>query len=132
MSQQSKNRRTFLKMAGSGLLLSAPLALLNNTLRTKAAMAQGGADSKLTMIKESDPQAKSLGYVEDAKKVDPKKWPKRAGSEGAKQFCWNCMFYVTKDDPKATKSAPCTILSSKGVMGTGWCNTWTQNPKVKA
>ena len=90
------------------------------------------ADAALEMVKENDPQAQALGYRADAKKVDTKKWSKRAGAEGAKQFCYNCQFFQAGGkEPKSLKAAPCQILAMKGVPSGGWCNTWTQNPAVK-
>lgn len=98
------------------------------------ASVKASADApKVSPLSESDPLAVSLGYIVDANKVDLKKWPKRAGPDGAKQFCYNCQFYQNASgDPKASKSAPCQIFPGKSVMAKGWCNTWTQNPKVKS
>lgn len=88
---------------------------------------------KAPPLSESDPQAVALGYAADVKKVDLKKWPKRAGADGAKQFCYNCQFYQNvSGDPKASKSAPCQIFAGKSVAAKGWCNTWIQNPQVKS
>ncbi len=120
-------RRQFLKIGGLGL---ATLFLADKTLAQKSA-AQAGA-AKLEMTKETDPQATALGYKEDAAKVDVKKWPKRGGAEGSKQFCYNCQFYQSKSDkPASVPAAPCTLFANKGVTAKGWCNGWVQNPTVK-
>lgn len=132
MSEQNKNnpRRQFLKIGGLGL---ASLFIADKVLAQKGTSPGAAPASKLVMMKESDPQAKVLGYVEDAKKVDIKKWPKRAGAEGAKQYCYNCFFYQTKSDkPSTVPQAPCTLFANKGVTAIGWCNSWVVNPKVKA
>lgn len=126
-----QKRRDMLKLGAAGILggiLGAKI-LMNSS----SALAQGGAaGGKLEMVKESDPQAQALGYSADAKKVNTTKWTKRAGTEGAKQFCYNCQFFQAGGkDPKSLPSAPCQILSMKGVASKGWCNTWTQNPAVK-
>jgi hypothetical protein len=116
------SRRQFLTKAGLSLCLIAPL-----TLNLKA-LAEAG---KLVLVPETDPQAVALGYKTDASKVDTKKWPKRAGADGAKQFCYNCSLYqYTGTDPKGSGSAICQIFAGRAVQGKGWCNTWVQNPKV--
>lgn len=142
----NNNRRDFLKKAGLGMIWAVPATLVANKLlfrgsvaqaqagakgKAAAAPAAGGADAALVMVKESDPQAQTLGYHENAAKVDTKKWTKRAGAAGQKQYCYNCMFYQAKGDAKTSKAAPCTIFAGKGVAAKGWCNSWTQNPKVQ-
>lgn len=118
------HRRTFLK-SGAFAVLGA--SLVTRWIGNDRANAQA---PKPELVKESDPQAQALGYAEDANKVDTKKWPKRAGPDGKKQFCYNCQFYVSPTDPKKSATAPCQILSNKLVKAKGWCNTWVQNPKV--
>ncbi len=124
--KENKNRREFLKKSTLGIAA----ALIGAKFVSRPSTAQ--AETKLVMAKETDPMSKALGYYEDASKVDTKKWTKRAGASGAKQFCYNCQFYQsTAGNPKDSKAAPCTILAGKGVAAMGWCNSWTQNPKVK-
>lgn len=126
MSEQSQSntRRRFLKTGGLGL---ATLLLADKVLAQKPA-----APPKLEMVKEVDQQAVVLGYKEDASKVDVKKWPKRAGAEGAKQYCYNCQFYQSMSaKPASVAVAPCTLFANKGVKAKGWCNSWVQNPAVK-
>lgn len=132
MSHDPKNdsRRDFLKLTGLTLLAGVTAG---KALQSSTANAQGTKPGALEMVKPTDPQAVALGYHEDASKVDTKKWPKRVGPEGAKQFCWNCQFYQAKsDNPKSVTTASCTIFANKGVKGAGWCNSWVQNPKAKA
>lgn len=125
------SRRSFLKItSGTLAALFGAKVLLKTDSAQAAGPAAGGASP--AMVSESEPMAKSLGYHVDASKVDAKKWPKRAGAEGGKQYCWNCQFYQVKTDPKTTKTGPCTIFANKAVEGAGWCNSWTPNPKVKA
>lgn len=119
----SDSRRGFLKITGLGLLAATVGSKL---LNPSTAFAAGPA-----AVDEKDALAKSLGYHEDAKKVDVKKWPKRAGAEGQKQYCYNCMFYQAKGDPKTEAAAPCQIFAGKAVKSHAWCNSWAQNPKVK-
>lgn len=124
MSDSTQNRRQFLKTCGLSLLVAGPAAQLAFRSVSRA------ADQNLVMVKVTDPMAQGVGYIEDAAKVDTKKWPKRAGAEGAKQFCYNCILYQAKGDPKATTAAPCAIFAGKGVAAKGWCNSWALNPKV--
>lgn len=116
-------RRGFLKMTGLGVLAAAVSKFISPT----PAHAEGAAPA--APVNEKDPLAQSLGYHADAKKVDVKKWPKRAGAEGAKQFCRTCMFYQAKDPAKAAE-APCQIFSGKTVKGAGWCNSWAEKKKA--
>lgn len=127
----STSRRSFLKQFSLGAILSVPVALTFGRLFSSTAFAQGGkpaAKGKLEMVDVKNPQAQALGYIEDATKVDTKKWPKRAGAEGAKQWCHNCQFYIVDKgaDPEKVPVAPCQILLNKGVPAKGWCNTWTK------
>ena len=103
------NRRNFLKLGvkagGGALALSAiPVQLV-------------AADE----VTEDEPLAQAMGYVADASTVDTTKFPKRAGDEGAKQFCNNCALYAGSADDEV---APCSIFQNRLVKGAGWCNAW--------
>ena len=130
MSQNTENRRNFLKKAAMGLALGVAAESISRVAKAQTGAA-APAGKKLEMVKPSDSMAQALGYVEDANKADTKKFPKRATPEGKKQFCNNCQFFQGGNDPKVA-AAPCTIFSGKGVKGSGWCNSWVQNPNVKA
>lgn len=103
------NRRNFLKLgvkaSGGALALTAiPIHLT-------------AADE----VAENEPLAQAMGYKVDASAVDTAKFPKRAGEEGAKQFCHNCALYAgTADDALA----PCSIFQNRLVRAEGWCNAW--------
>lgn len=123
------SRRSFLKTFSLGALLAIPATFSFGRLFSSTAFGQAPkAGAKLEMVDPKNPLAQSLGYIEDATKVDTKKWPKRAGAEGAKQFCHNCQFYIVDKgaDPAKVPVAPCQILQMKGVKAKGWCNTWTK------
>jgi hypothetical protein len=111
------SRRGFLKLTGLGFVAAA----FSKFISPDAAQAAAPQ-----AVNEKDALAKSLGYHADAKKVDTKKWPKRAGAEGSKQFCHNCMFYQAKGDPSKTTEAPCQIFSGKLVKANAWCNSWAK------
>lgn len=71
------------------------------------------------VLDEKDPQAIALGYVADAKKVDPKKYPKYA----AGQLCSNCSLYQAKPtDPVGG----CALFGTNKVAGKGWCSAWVK------
>ena len=125
--ETKSTRREFLTQAGLGLALAVPLTAMTQVLLRKKAFA---ADE---MADENDPVAKAIGYTCPANKVDTKKWPKRAGAEGAKQYCWNCALYQAKDpkNPKADTKAPCPLLAMKNVKSDCWCNSWAANPNLK-
>lgn len=68
----------------------------------------------------NDPQAKALGYVEDATQVDAAAWPKFK----PEQNCANCALYTGE----ATGYGPCSIFAGKVVAAAGWCNVWAPKP----
>ena len=72
-----------------------------------------------------DATAKSLGYVADAKKVDPKANPNYKPG----QHCANCMQYTGKAGAAA---GPCNIFPGKDVAAAGWCKVWVLKPGAKA
>ena len=71
-------------------------------------------------LQESDGIAIALGYKKDATAVDTAKYPKRAGTEGAKQICSNCALYSAG----AGGLGGCTAIPGRQVAGAGWCNAW--------
>ena len=71
-------------------------------------------------VPEDDPTAVALGYMHDASAVDTAKWTKRAGAQGATQFCDNCALYTDNGDGWG----PCSIFQGRLVAGKGWCNAW--------
>ena len=98
-------RRIFLRVAAaSGAVLAS------------SASAQATAQP---MVGEKEPQALALGYVEDAARVDTKKFPKYASG----QICANCSLYQGKPtDP----TAGCAIFGTKRVAAKGWCSAWVK------
>lgn len=76
--------------------------------------------AQLKKLDPKDPQAVSLGYTEDTKKVDKQKFPKHDLS----QRCDNCQFYATAQ--QAGAMAPCTIFGGKAVAAAGWCSAWVK------
>jgi hypothetical protein len=110
MPHSKTNRRTFLKQslfAGGVVAGSAiPLSVLAEAADT---------------VSEEEAMSVSMGYRHDAAEVDVAAFPKRAGDEGQKQYCFNCSLYQGgKDD----EWAACAIFQNRKVAGRGWCNAW--------
>ena len=82
MSKSKLTRRDLIAFSGAIIATSALPRLAN-------------AADKLA---EDDPTAIGLGYKHDATTVDTAKFSKRAGDEGAKQFCSNCSLYADQGD----------------------------------
>ena len=75
-----------------------------------------GADA--VKVDVHDPQAVALGYVENADRVDKKKYPQYvAGSN-----CDNCAQLQGKP---GNDYRPCTLFRGKLVAVAGWCSGWT-------
>jgi len=87
------------------------------------AAAQPAAAPAADLIKltEDDPTAAALGYHEDATQVDAGKYPRRAGPEGATQFCHNCSLYLGQE---GQERGGCSLFPGKSVNANGWCNGW--------
>jgi hypothetical protein len=132
----NNQRRDFMKKTLLGMVWAVPVSmvatrLIGGNLLAQAQDKKAPAAGALPMLTEKDPAALALGYQSDATKVDVKKYPKRAGAEGGKQFCRTCMFFQAAD-PKTAAAAPCQLFPGKQVSAKGWCNSWAQNPKLKA
>lgn len=82
------------------------------------ALKSGNASAAVALT-EADPTAVALGYKEDAKKIDVKKYPTYALG----QQCSNCKLYAGKPTEPA---APCSIFAGKSVNGKGWCVAWVK------
>lgn len=84
-----------------------------------AALLAGRSAMAQAKLEESDAQAKALGYLHDASKVDKAKQPKFA----AGQACLNCQLY----QGKATDAwGGCPLFAGKQVAGKGWCSAYVK------
>ena len=109
MSETKFPRRTVLKGALLGVVAIPAAALV------------GRAEAAAAHVDPSEPQAKSLGYVEDATKVDAKANPNyKAG-----QHCANCLQGQGKP---GDAYIPCNIFPGKLVNANGWCKVWVKRP----
>jgi len=114
MSESRYDRRTLLKNVLVGLA-AVPAAHLARTARAQAALPH---------LDEKDTLAVSLGYVHDAKKVDPNKVPQyKPGST-----CANCLQLVGKE---GDEWRPCNLFPGKTVHANGWCKVWVAKPGAK-
>ena len=116
------SRRTFVRRATLAIL-GAPIAA--HAVRVTEAFAAN------TALDPSNPTAMALGYVTDATKVDTAKFPKRAGAEGAKQFCKSCILFTQgglKADGQEGTWGKCTLFPTGLVNENGWCNSWALKP----
>ncbi len=98
-------------------------ALLRGALTALVAVPLAGlmTAADAAALDANDPQAKALGFVLDAGKVDPKANPGfKAGS-----LCSNCAQYK---GVIGAASAPCTLFANKTVPAGGWCKVWVKKP----
>lgn len=127
MSDINNSRRGFLKKMAIG---AAALPILGKVaLHEVPAYAQ----TVTTALDEKDPMAVSLGYHQDATKVDKAKWTKKAAADGDKQLCKNCVLYLEggkKIPGKDGEWGKCGLFPNGLVAGNGWCNSFA--PKVGA
>jgi len=113
MSHDRISRRSLLKGALLGFA-AAPAA----SLIARDAFAGN------PLVDPNDAQAKSLGYIHDATKVDAKANPVyKAG-----QNCANCMQYTGK---AGDAEGGCNLFPGKNVKAAGWCKVWVLKPGAK-
>jgi hypothetical protein len=111
MSEKRIARRDVLKGALIGVAAVPVSALLGRT----AEAAAGPVDP-------NEPQAKSLGYVVDATKVDAKANPNYKPG----QACANCL-QVPKGKETGAE-VPCNIFAGRTVSAKGWCKVYVKRP----
>jgi High potential iron-sulfur protein len=96
----SNTRRVFmLQVASAGTALAA-----------SPAWAQG------KKLEENEPQAMALGYKDDTRTVDAKKFPKHSSS----QTCTNCTIWRGK----GADGGHCHLFGNRVLSGNGWCSQW--------
>ncbi len=103
---QEPKRRKFVK--------SALLGALGAPLLSEPSMAMA---SKLN---PADPAAAAVGYVENASKVDAKRFPTYKPG----QNCANCSLIMLQYSPYR----PCKLFPKNVVNANGWCSAWVKNP----
>lgn len=108
---QNISRRAIVK---GGLIAGA----LVPALGLIGSMADAAA---LPPLDPSDPTAKALGFVTDAKKVDAGANPTYKPT----QKCGTCAQFQGK---ASDATAACTIFAGHSVPEGGWCKVWAQKP----
>lgn len=101
MSDIRVSRRRFLITAA---VAASALPLLGHVGSVQAA--------PLPKLPLSNPQAKALGYVEDASKVTSPAF--KPGS-----LCSNCQFFTAA-------TGACTLFPGYSVAPKGWCSAWAK------
>ena len=109
MTDEKISRRTLIQHALAGIA-AVPAAAL---------VAREAAAEEL--ITPTDPTAQTLGYVADARTVNPKLNPTYKPG----QTCANCLQYTGK--PGAATGG-CNIFPNKLVHAKGWCRVWGLKP----
>jgi hypothetical protein len=97
-------------------------ALKGFVLLCGAAAAAPGREAQaadLPHLSAEDPTAKALGYHEDSKTVDKKKFTTYAPG----QMCSSCMQFQGKP---GDAYAGCNIFAGKAVNSNGWCQVWVK------
>jgi hypothetical protein len=110
MSERKIPRRDVLKGALIGVAAVPVTAIL------------GRAEAAAGPVDPNEPQAKSLGYVTDASKVDAKANPNFKPG----QHCANCL-QVPKGKEGGAQ-VPCNIFAGRLVEAKGWCKVWVKRP----
>jgi hypothetical protein len=113
MSHERISRRGLLK--GALLTLATVPAV---SLLSRQALAAN------PLLDPNDAQAKSLGYVTDATKVDAKANPTYKPG----QHCANCIQYTGK---AGDAEGGCNLFPGKAVKSAGWCKVWVLKPGAK-
>lgn len=110
MTERKYQRRDVLKGALMGVAAVPVTALL------------GRAEAAAGKVDPNEPQAKSLGYVDDATKVDAKANPNYKPG----QVCANCL-QVPAGKEKGDW-IPCNIFGGRQVAAKGWCKVYVKRP----
>jgi len=110
MSERKIPRRDVLKGALIGVAAVPVTAIL------------GRAEAAAGPVDPNEPQAKSLGYVKDATKVDAKANPNFKPG----QVCSNCL-QVPKGKETGAQ-VPCNIFAGRLVEANGWCKVYVKRP----
>lgn len=110
MSERKIPRRDVLKGALMGVAAVPVTALL------------GRAEAATGPVDPNEPQAKSLGYIVDAAKVDAKANPNFKPG----QHCAVCL-QVPVGKEKGDM-IPCNIFAGRPVAAKGWCKVFVKRP----
>lgn len=98
-------------------------ALVKNIVIAAAAAAavlprRTSSAAETPRLEVKDPKAVALGYVENAEKVDAKKYPSYVKGSN----CENCLLLQGSSGPNYR---PCNLFPGKVVSVHGWCSGWS-------
>jgi len=112
------------QLLGATVLGLPAIPVVVETACAQAKPTAPAAGAALPVLSPTEPAAKALGYIEDAKKVDAKANPNfKAG-----QHCGNCLQWADKN--RKAPLAKCNLFPGKLVKNPGWCKVWVQAPGV--
>lgn len=109
MASSNSNRRSFIKMTATAMVVAPSVITYRNALAQNA--------EKLT---EDDPLAMALGYKEKTTDVDAVKYP----THTKEQVCIACILYQGTDP----EWGGCGAFANKLVAGQGWCQVYAAKP----
>ncbi len=104
MTEHLPSRRRFLVQAA---VAAVALPLLARTTQAGAATV-----AKLPHLPQTNPQAKALGYTDDAAKA-------RSPAHKPGSVCANCQFFTPA-------SGACALFAGYSVSPKGWCSAWAK------
>lgn len=81
-----------------------------------ASLAASHATAQARKLTEAEPDAVALGYREETRNVDSKKFPRHSPN----QTCTNCTIWKGKGADGGT----CHLFGSRLLSGNGWCSQW--------
>ena len=105
-------------MTKSSLSRRALIGTLTAGAAYAALAARFSSAAEPERLNAKDPAAVALGYVENAARVDPQKYP--AYVKGS--TCENCLQLQGR---AGDAYRPCGLFSGKLVAASGWCSEWT-------
>ena len=93
------------------------MATVVTTLISQGTRRAGAAEpANRTLLLDTEPSAKAIGYVSNAAKLDAATTPGyRRG-----QSCATCAFA----DLGTGRQRGCTVVPGRLIMATGWCKVW--------
>jgi hypothetical protein len=104
-------------MCPSRLSRRSALALLALGGAGALAPALPASGEAAARVDPKDPAARALGYVENAARVDPHKFPNFISGSS----CDNCLQLEGKP---GNEYRPCKVFQDKLVAVGGWCSAW--------
>ena len=112
------------QLLGATVLGLPAIPVVVETAFAQAKPAAPAAGAALPILSPTEPAAKALGYIEDAKKVDAKANPNYKPG----QICGNCLQWADKN--RKAPLAKCNLFPGKLVKNPGWCKVWVKAPGV--